>query len=116
MGRGPSFNPQPFTGTHAPPGASPEALRELEKMKQEAPKPPSTPTQPDRRSPDDAGETTTRAPRLRRSRAAERRSNTSPQPRSDEGTGEADETKPRGRAPPRVRPRADRRRKTARNG
>ena len=45
MGRGPSFNPQPFPGTHAPPGASPEALHELEKMKQDAPKPPSTPIQ-----------------------------------------------------------------------
>jgi hypothetical protein len=96
MGRGPSFNPQPFTGTHAPAGASPEALHELEKMRQEAPKPPSTPTQPDRRSPDDAGEDDA-GPEAPPRRAARRRSNTSPQPRSDEGTGEADETKPRGR-------------------
>ena len=35
MGRGPKFNPQPFAGTHAPPGASPEALRELERMKRD---------------------------------------------------------------------------------
>lgn len=34
MARGPSFDPRPFAGTNAPPGASPEALRELEKMKQ----------------------------------------------------------------------------------
>jgi len=99
MGRGPSFNPQPFTGTHAPPGASPEALNELERMKPEPPKPPSTPTQPDRRSPDDAGEDDDAGPEAPPRRAARRRSNTSPQPRSDEGTGEADETKPRGRAP-----------------
>lgn len=96
MGRGPSFNPQPFPGTHAPPGASPEALHELEKMRQEAPKPPSTPTQSARRSPDDVGEDDDAGPPLR---AARRRSNTSPQSRSDEGTGEADETKPRGRTP-----------------
>lgn len=97
MARGPSFNPQPFPGTHAPPGASPEALRELEKMRQEAPMPPSTPTHP-RRSPDDAGEDDDAGPEAPPRRAARRRSNTSPQPR-DEGTGEADETKPRGRAP-----------------
>ncbi len=96
MGRGPSFNPQPFPGTHAPPGASPEALHELEKMRQEAPKPPSTPTQSARRSPDDVGEDDDAGPQPR---AARRRSNTSPQSRSDEGTGEADETKPRGRTP-----------------
>lgn len=34
MARGPSFDPRAFAGTHAPPGASPEALRELEKMMQ----------------------------------------------------------------------------------
>ena len=35
MARGPKFNPQPFAGTYAPPGASPEALRELERMKRD---------------------------------------------------------------------------------
>lgn len=33
MARGPKFSPQAFSGTHAPPGASAEALRELERMK-----------------------------------------------------------------------------------
>jgi hypothetical protein len=99
MGRGPSFNPQPFTGTHAPPGASPEALNELEKMKPEPPKSPSTPTQSARPAPDDADDDLAGADAPPR-RTSRRRSSASSQPRSDEGTGEVDETKPRGRAPP----------------
>lgn len=99
MGRGPSFNPQPFTGTHAPPGASPEALHELEKMKPEPPKPPTTPTQAPRRSSDDAGDDDDAGADAPPRRTAKRRSNPSPQPRSDEGTDEADATKPRGRTP-----------------
>ena len=92
MGRGPSFNPQPFTGTHAPPGASPEALNELERMKPEPPKPPTMPTQSARRSSDDARDDDDAGADAPPRRTAKRRAN--------EGTDEADETKkPRGRAP-----------------
>lgn len=93
MARGPSFDPRPFAGTNAPPGASPEALRELEKMKQadEGREAPPAPTrkrgrrpppaaapprqEPEQADEDEDGEAPQRAdtkPRSRTRRAASR--------------------------------------------
>jgi len=36
MGKGPKFIPEAFDGTHAPPGADPEALREMRRMQRES--------------------------------------------------------------------------------
>lgn len=84
MARGPSFDPRPFSGTNAPPGASPEALRELEKMKQadegreappaptrkrgRRPPPASAPPQQESEQADDDGDGETPQPRGRRRR------------------------------------------------